>query len=151
MIKLDIKFKHTFWDVPAFNLVDPAITSSSVFNKIFKFANFRIFPLGLLLRASVKDPLSLAISNTLTEKGVLPLAAIQINTSLLVNNILLASIKANLELSSAFSTDSVRAFFPPGIIKVVLFFGHPKVGYNSTPSWTPILPDVQHHNRSIYH
>ena len=40
------------------------------------------------------------------------------------------------------STDSVRAFFPPGIIKLILFLGHPKVGYNSTPSCTPILPDV---------
>ena len=128
--------------MPAFNLVEPDITSSFVSSIICACPNFNMFPLGLLLIVIVRAPFLYASSKTLHVKGVLPLAAKPITTSCEFINFFDVASSACKISSSAFSTAFKMALLPPAIMYSNLSFGQLKVGKSSTPSCTPILPEV---------
>ena len=101
--------------MPAFSLVDPAITSCCVFMTILCIPKFSRFPSGLFEIATVSAPFCLANSRTLQVKGVLPLAASPITTSNLFILMFLTCFFASIMSSSAFSTEFTRASFDPAI------------------------------------
>jgi hypothetical protein len=135
-------FRQIFWAVAAFNLVEPAITSSFVSSIILIFPNFSIFPRGLLLIAIVKAFFIFTSSITLQVKGVLPLAASPITTSCAFNDSFITAFLAATISSAASSTAFNIACLHPAIMKLKRFLGQLKVGNNSAPSCIPIRPEV---------
>ena len=81
MIKVEIRFKHIFCEVPAFNLVEPATISFPVFKTIGQSEILEKLPFTLFSILTVRHPILDAIFNTSKVNGVFPLALMHITTS----------------------------------------------------------------------
>ena len=107
MIKVEIIFKQIFWDVPAFNLEEPAINSELVFKSNPISAVFKIIPSGLFEIPIVNAPTFFDSSKTLFVNGVFPLAASPITISLELTFSALTFFFDAITSSSAFSIEAV--------------------------------------------
>ena len=133
-------FNTIFWDVPAFNRVDPVSTSGPTSGAITIFASR---PTGMRkfdVTATVIALRARAYFNAPTTYGVVPLAAIPTTTSRRVNLFARKSRAPFRSESSVPSTALVIARRPPAINACTSFGEVPNVGGHSAASSTPIRP-----------
>ena len=120
--------------MPAFNLVEPPMTSPPV-SKIklnLQFFSNKVFLLLVIpiVRAPIfEEAFSISFVN-----GVLPLADKPITISFEETLLPITCLRASSILSSAFSIELKIAFFPPAIRYLIFDLGQPNVGNSSEPS-----------------